>query len=107
MPLWYVQLDWTPVTEDTFGNSISVDYYIIYRSSEPYFAKAKDDSIGTVVTPPFTDVDILLTNDKCFYYVTAVKDYGDEILNKSKIINLQKKSKVIIINKDNSRIGKR
>ena len=69
-------LSWSAVAEDTLGNPITIEYYVIYSSpDDPYFVPTSGDSIG-YVTPPgttFLDVDAL-TDPKRFYNVKAVVD---------------------------------
>ena len=69
-----IQLHWTPSVRDTTGDSVDVDYYIVYRGTEP---DASLDSIG-IPTPPnatfFVDSSITEPYIKYFYTVKAVNN---------------------------------
>jgi hypothetical protein len=69
-----VQLSWTPVIEDTYGNPISVSYYAVFRSDDDaHFVPSSSDSIGVVLPPDSTFVDSnALTDQERFYNVKAV-----------------------------------
>ena len=67
-------LSWSPVTEDTLGNPITITYYVIYYSpDDPYFVPSSGDSIGYVTPPITTFIDSgAMINLKRFYNVKAV-----------------------------------
>jgi hypothetical protein len=67
-------LSWTPVTEDTQGSPVEVSYYAVFMSPDnPYFVPTPADSIGTVIHPDTTFVDVnALLDPARFYNVKAV-----------------------------------
>jgi len=65
---------WTQVTSDEIGNPLTVDHYVIYRSTAPDFIPGPSDSIGTSAYPEttYTDVGALNGSDSYYYLVKAV-----------------------------------
>jgi len=80
-----VLLTWSAVTSDTSGKEITIDHYVIYRSTKAYFTPTILDSIGYTdsATFSFADWDIGGANvvgdvDTNYYYVIkAVDIYGN------------------------------
>jgi hypothetical protein len=73
-----VRLTWSPVTQDTSGSAITVNYYRIYRNLNPDFTPSSSDSIGYTPgnTTIFIDPDVTWTNQEYFYRVIAVASGG-------------------------------
>ena len=80
-----IQLDWTPVTQDTAGFAITVDRYVVSRGTSAYFTPNPSDSIGSTdnLTLTFTDADLAGadvvgdTLNQYFYVVEVVDIYGN------------------------------
>ena len=71
-------LSWSPVTQDTSGQPLTVDYYRIHRNTNPDFVPSPSDSIG--YTPGgstvYMDQYVIWNNPKYFYKVIAVDTDG-------------------------------
>jgi hypothetical protein len=67
-----VALSWSPVTEDSSGNPVSISLYKIYAGDAPYFICSPATLVGTSSTP-----EILLSghagSSRRFYKVIAVE----------------------------------
>ncbi|PIS42567.1 MAG: hypothetical protein COT24_02945 [Candidatus Kerfeldbacteria bacterium CG08_land_8_20_14_0_20_40_16] len=64
-----IHLSWSAVTQDTSGAPISVDYYRIYRSNNPWFNPAAQYLIDSTTATSFSDP---ILDYHYFYQVTAV-----------------------------------
>ncbi len=72
----HLALTWSPVTADTSGNPISVEFYNIYRDTVPFFEPGSDPFDG-VVGQVYIDLSgVGNTAANCYYAVTAV--YGSK-----------------------------
>ena len=72
-------LSWSPVTEDTSGNPITVDYYQIYRDTNAVFMPSGMNLIDSTATTTFTDPAILATPVPAYFYnVTAISLHRNE-----------------------------
>jgi hypothetical protein len=68
-----IVLSWSPVTEDTAGAPVVVDFYRIYRSTDPVFVPSGANLIDTSVGANYTDIEILSSSEPAYFYkVTAV-----------------------------------
>jgi hypothetical protein len=72
------RLSWSPVTQDTSGNPLSVNYYRIHRNANPDFIPSPSDSIGYTLggTTVFLDPGVIWNYQKYFYNVIAVDTDG-------------------------------
>ena len=73
-----IVLQWSPVTEDIYGNEETVAHYVVYRDVTPDFTPAAEDSIGLSTGTSFTDSacgtgDVSLNH---YYVVKAVDGLG-------------------------------
>lgn len=50
-----IRLSWSEITEDTAGDSLAVDHYIVYRSADPGFAPDHGDSIASTADTFYID----------------------------------------------------
>ena len=62
-----IALTWSPVTQDTSGNPLTVDRYVIYRDDDPTAEPA--DSIGYSTGTNYTDPGAAGTEGTNYYYV--------------------------------------
>jgi hypothetical protein len=69
-----IVLSWSPVVSDTSGNPLEISYFVVYASSEdPLFIPTPADSIGSVVPPDTSFIDLNATIEPVrFYNVKAV-----------------------------------
>ena len=68
-----IVLTWSPVSQDTAGNPLTVDRYVIYRDDDP--AVEPSDSIGVTAGADYTDPGAAGSTGVNFYYVVrAVSD---------------------------------
>ncbi|MCK4597386.1 hypothetical protein KAU04_05070, partial [bacterium] len=73
-----IVLQWSPVTEDIYGNEEMVAHYVVYRDVTPDFTPAAEDSVGLSTGTSFTDSacgtgDVSLNH---YYVVKAVDGLG-------------------------------
>jgi hypothetical protein len=73
-----IVLQWSPVTEDIYGNEETVAHYVVYRDVTPDFTPSAEDSIGLSTGTSFTDSacgtgDVSLNH---YYVVKAVDGLG-------------------------------
>jgi hypothetical protein len=73
-----LHLNWSAVTEDEGGNPITVDYYTVFRSLDPYFTPGPGDSIGYTTEIFYNDPPPGLKNPGMnnYYVVKAVDSEG-------------------------------
>ncbi len=62
-----IALTWSPVTQDTSGNPLTVDRYVIYRNDDPSAEPA--DSIGAASGTGYTDPGAAGSTASNYYYV--------------------------------------
>ena len=68
-----IVLTWSPVTQDTSGLPILVDYYHIYRDTDPEFIPSGTTLIDSALTATYTDPGVLIAPDPAYFYrVSAV-----------------------------------
>ena len=67
-----IYLSWSAVTQDTSGIPLIVDYYRIYRSSNPWFTPSNENMVDSTSATLFIDT---ISNQTVGYYkVTAVSE---------------------------------
>ena len=66
-------INWSPVTQDTLGNSITVWGYRVYAGQTPSFECMPANLLGNTMETNFSDSS---TNSKRFYKVKAVLGYS-------------------------------
>lgn len=79
---------WFAVTENAYGNPVTIDHYNIYRGTTPNFIPDFDthsNLIAQTSDTSYTDTDALFSEDSYYYYVTAVTSDGTESLLPSNI----------------------
>jgi hypothetical protein len=80
-------LEWTPVTEDVYGQTESTVYYVIYRDTNSYFQPTPEDSIGW--TSGHSYLDTWPTSKRVgparYYLVMAVDEAGNRSLRSHKV----------------------
>gem|GEM_PF-2691852 len=65
-------LSWNPVTTDTAGNPLTIDYYNIYRSENSYFVPDSMNWIASSEDTLFVDENaLIIPNGALFYIVKA------------------------------------
>lgn len=68
-----IVLTWSPVTQDTSGLPIVVDYYQIYRDTDPGFVPSGVTLIDSTLTATYTDTGVLAAPIPIYFYrVSAV-----------------------------------
>ncbi len=72
-----VHIFWDPVTEDTAGNAIVVDYYAVFTSPDNHIYGL----CGITPGSNFTQFQVAEESSQMFYYVKAVDLYYDAPLN--------------------------
>ena len=71
-----VVLTWDPVTENLWGQPITVGFYRVYRGTDAYFPSDAAHVAGTTVTTTFTDPGHAGDPGVNHYYmVTAVSGF--------------------------------
>jgi uncharacterized lipoprotein YddW (UPF0748 family) len=68
-----ITLTWSPVSQDTAGNPLTVDRYVVYRDDDPTSEPA--DSIGFTTGTDYTDPGAAgLTSTNYYYVIRAASD---------------------------------
>ncbi len=68
-----IVLTWSPVTQDTSGLPVVVDYYRIYRDTDPEFMPSVPSLLDSTLTATYTDPGVLTAPDPAYFYrVSAV-----------------------------------
>jgi len=68
-------LEWSPVTEDTDGNPISIDHYSVFRDATAFYMIESLIPVGMPSLPQFIDDDIIGDpGTNYFYRIIAVTD---------------------------------
>jgi len=62
-----IALSWSPVTQDTSGNPLTVDRYVVYRDDDP--AAEPADSIGYSTGTAYTDPGAAGSTGTNYYYI--------------------------------------
>jgi hypothetical protein len=76
-----IRLIWTPVTVDTMGNPITVDYYVIYRDTEPSFTPGPAKELATTVGTTYVDPNIAGDPTVNYFYYVNARMSGTESAN--------------------------
>jgi hypothetical protein len=73
------RLEWTAVTEDLYGRSETVSYYVIYRDTSSSFVPQPGDSIGISIAVAYLDSLPESKTDRAgrYYLVVAVDSAGN------------------------------
>ncbi|KPL07935.1 hypothetical protein AMJ86_02395 [bacterium SM23_57] len=69
----HITLSWSPVTEDIYGQPITVSGYSVYADPDPSFVPGPGNQIGSTSGTIFLQSNALLGHNLLFYVVTAVE----------------------------------
>ena len=73
-----IRLRWSAITLDEIGQPTTVDQYVVYRDTDPYFISESADSIGVTTDLWFDDTDASVGDPTTnhYYVVKAVDSLG-------------------------------
>lgn len=73
-----IRLRWSAITLDEIGQPTTVDQYVVYRDTDPYFITESADSIGVTTDLWFDDTDAGVGDPTTnhYYVVRAVDSLG-------------------------------
>ena len=80
-------MSWSAVTTDNVGTPILVDYYDIYRQTDPHFSPVLEDSIASTTKTFYDDFTSALkdTVTNHYYIVKAVDRIGRKSASSSTV----------------------
>jgi hypothetical protein len=82
-----IHLSWSEIAEDTGGNPIIVESYIIYRNVDPGFSPSPSDSIGSTADTFYVDPTAAVKDVEInhHYVVKAVDSEGKKSADSNKV----------------------
>jgi hypothetical protein len=83
-------LDWSPISKDIWNQTEQVDYYVLYRNTDPCFVPSSGDSIGFSTTSFYTDTGARWATQAHYYIVRAVDDAGNKSDDSNRVGKINK-----------------